>query len=117
MQRNKGFCICALYASLTGTKTRCEQYLFFTRACFFQQWYWLAKTLAEQTAVRYAEQNGIDLVVMNPGFVIGPLLQPTLNTSSHFIVDLIKGTAYKPRDSWACSIFDITKYLLFSYLK
>ncbi|XP_073045339.1 phenylacetaldehyde reductase-like isoform X2 [Primulina eburnea] len=56
-----------------------------------QQWYWLAKTLAEQTAVKYAEQNGIDLVVMNPGFVIGPLLQPTLNASSHFILDIIKG--------------------------
>ncbi|XP_073278651.1 phenylacetaldehyde reductase-like [Primulina huaijiensis] len=36
------------------------------------QWYWLAKTLVKQTAVRYAEQNGI-----------GPLLQPTLNASSH----------------------------------
>ncbi|XP_073155134.1 phenylacetaldehyde reductase-like isoform X2 [Henckelia pumila] len=56
-----------------------------------KQWYWLAKTLAEQSAVKYAEQNGIDLVVMNPGFVIGPLLQPTLNTSSRFILDLIKG--------------------------
>ncbi|XP_073045337.1 phenylacetaldehyde reductase-like isoform X1 [Primulina eburnea] len=56
-----------------------------------KQWYWLAKTLAEQTAVKYAEQNGIDLVVMNPGFVIGPLLQPTLNASSHFILDIIKG--------------------------
>ncbi|XP_073274302.1 phenylacetaldehyde reductase-like isoform X1 [Primulina huaijiensis] len=61
-----------------------------------KQWYWLAKTLAEQTAVKYAAQNGIDLVVMNPGFVIGPLLQPTLNASSHFILDIIKGKKIFP---------------------
>lgn len=56
-------------------------------------WYPLAKTLAEQAAWKFAEKNGIDLVVMHPGFVLGPLLQPTLNFSSGAILDILKGNA------------------------
>lgn len=52
----------------------------------------LSKTLAEKAAWEYAEGNGIDLVIMNPGFVIGPLLQPTLNLSVELIQNLISGT-------------------------
>ena len=33
----------------------------------------------------------MDMVVIIPGFVIGPLLQPTLNFSDGFIVDMING--------------------------
>ncbi|KAL0413723.1 UNVERIFIED_CONTAM: Cinnamoyl-CoA reductase 1 [Sesamum radiatum] len=33
----------------------------------------------------------MNLVVLHPGFVIGPLLQPTLNTSSHFILNVLQG--------------------------
>lgn len=52
----------------------------------------LSKTLAEKAAWEYAKGNGIDLVIMNPGFVIGPLLQPTLNLSVELIQNLISGT-------------------------
>ncbi|KAL5577960.1 hypothetical protein UlMin_019659 [Ulmus minor] len=44
-------------------------------------WYQLSKTLAEEAAWKFAKENGIDLVSINPGLVIGPLLQPTLNGS------------------------------------
>lgn len=54
-------------------------------------WYSISKTLAEQAAWRFAEEHGIDLVVMNPGFVLGPLLQPTLNLTSEFLLEIIKG--------------------------
>ncbi|KAL0397349.1 UNVERIFIED_CONTAM: Tetraketide alpha-pyrone reductase 1 [Sesamum calycinum] len=54
-------------------------------------WYPLSKTLAEKAAWKFAEENGIDLVVMHPGFVLGPLLPPTLNWSSEAILDMIKG--------------------------
>ncbi|CAN1316680.1 Phenylacetaldehyde reductase [Linum perenne] len=43
-------------------------------------WYMLAKTLAEELAWKFSKENGIDIVTLNPGLVIGPLLQPTLNT-------------------------------------
>ncbi|ONI20536.1 hypothetical protein PRUPE_2G021500 [Prunus persica] len=61
-----------------------------------KQWYMLSKTLAEKAAWEYAKGNGIDLVIMNPGFVIGPLLQPTLNLSVELIQNLISGTQTTP---------------------
>ncbi|CAH2038475.1 unnamed protein product [Thlaspi arvense] len=56
-----------------------------------KQWYVLSKTLAEDAAWRFAKANNIDLIVMNPGLVIGPALQPTLNFSVDVVVDFING--------------------------
>ncbi|KAL3622013.1 hypothetical protein CASFOL_034209 [Castilleja foliolosa] len=56
-----------------------------------KQWYVLSKTLAEEASWNFAKEKGIDLVVVNPALVIGPLLQPTLNTSSAVILNLLKG--------------------------
>ncbi|URD98482.1 NmrA-like family [Musa troglodytarum] len=58
-----------------------------------QQWYVLSKTLAEEAAWKFAKENAIDIVTINPGMVLGPLLQPTLNTSSAFILNLINGSS------------------------
>ncbi|PON74274.1 NAD(P)-binding domain containing protein [Parasponia andersonii] len=54
-----------------------------------KNWYMLSKTLAEEAAWKFAKENGIDLVVVNPGFVIGPLLQPTLNFTVEMILNHI----------------------------
>ncbi|KAK4419581.1 Cinnamoyl-CoA reductase 1 [Sesamum alatum] len=56
-----------------------------------QQWYMLSKTLAEDAAWNFVKEKGIDMVAINPSMVIGPLLQPTLNTSSAAILNLING--------------------------
>uniref|UniRef100_A0A1J3E711 Tetraketide alpha-pyrone reductase 1 n=1 Tax=Noccaea caerulescens TaxID=107243 RepID=A0A1J3E711_NOCCA len=56
-----------------------------------KHWYVLSKTLAEDAAWQFAKANNIDLIVMNPGLVIGPILQPTLNFSVDVIVDFING--------------------------
>ena len=42
----------------------------------YQRWYTISKTLAEQAAWKFAKENGMDLVTIHPGFVIGPLQQP-----------------------------------------
>ncbi|XP_027923448.1 tetraketide alpha-pyrone reductase 1-like [Vigna unguiculata] len=55
-------------------------------------WYNLSKTLVEDAAWKFAKENNIDLVIMNPGLVIGPLLPPVLNTSSAAILNLINGS-------------------------
>lgn len=60
----------------------------------FQQWYMLSKTLAEEKAWKFAKEKGIDMVTINPAMVIGPLLQPTLNTSAAAILNLINGTLF-----------------------
>lgn len=56
-------------------------------------WYMASKTLAEEAAWKFAKEKGIDMVTINPGFVIGPLLQPTLNSSAELFLDHISGGA------------------------
>ena len=41
--------------------------------------------------MRFANENGVDLVTMNPGFVVGPLLQPSLNLTVEIILNLVNG--------------------------
>uniref|UniRef100_A0A7C9DMZ7 NAD-dependent epimerase/dehydratase domain-containing protein n=1 Tax=Opuntia streptacantha TaxID=393608 RepID=A0A7C9DMZ7_OPUST len=56
------------------------------------KWYLISKTLAEESAWQFAKENGIDMVSINPGVVIGPLLQPTLASSVEaFVYGLING--------------------------
>ncbi|KAI5341943.1 hypothetical protein L3X38_009818 [Prunus dulcis] len=52
-----------------------------------KKWYVLSKTLAEEAAWKFAEGNGIDLVTINPSYVIGPLLQPSLNITVEMILN------------------------------
>ncbi|KAL0425654.1 UNVERIFIED_CONTAM: Cinnamoyl-CoA reductase 1 [Sesamum radiatum] len=56
-----------------------------------KQWYALSKTLAEKATWEFVEENGLDLVTLHPGFVIGPPLQPTLNLTSEAFLNLING--------------------------
>ncbi|CAI9768624.1 unnamed protein product [Fraxinus pennsylvanica] len=55
-----------------------------------KQWYVLSKTLAEDAAWKFMKEKGLDMVTINPAMVIGPLLQPTLNTSAAAVLNLIK---------------------------
>ncbi|KAL9455155.1 hypothetical protein AB3S75_010544 [Citrus x aurantiifolia] len=59
-------------------------------------WYVLSKTLAEDAAWKFAKEKSIDMVTINPAMVIGPLLQPTLNTSAAAVLSLIKGAQTYP---------------------
>ncbi|XP_076883832.1 phenylacetaldehyde reductase-like isoform X3 [Bidens hawaiensis] len=53
-------------------------------------WYQVSKIQAEDAAVKFSKENGVDLVVINPGYVIGPLLQPTINFTSDGFMSLIE---------------------------
>ncbi|KAH0911046.1 hypothetical protein HID58_034367, partial [Brassica napus] len=59
-------------------------------------WYVLSKTLAENAAWKFAKENDMQLVSINAAMVIGPLLQPTLNTSAAAVLSLIKGAQTFP---------------------
>ncbi|XP_021772894.1 cinnamoyl-CoA reductase 1-like isoform X1 [Chenopodium quinoa] len=63
-------------------------------------WYTISKTLAEGTAWKFAKENGIDMVSMNPGMVIGPMLQLTLNSSVAPILNLINGAKTYPNATY-----------------
>ncbi|KAI9078245.1 hypothetical protein K1719_039747 [Acacia pycnantha] len=64
-----------------------------------QLWYVVSKTLAEEAAWKFTKENNIDMVTINPTMVIGPLLQPTLNTSAAAILNIINGSQTFPNMS------------------
>ncbi|KAJ3677208.1 hypothetical protein LUZ60_002932 [Juncus effusus] len=60
-----------------------------------KNWYCYGKVVAEKTAVEAAKERGIDLVVVNPVLVIGPLLQQNINASIVHIMKYLDGSAKK----------------------
>ncbi|XP_042015870.1 cinnamoyl-CoA reductase 1-like [Salvia splendens] len=54
-------------------------------------WYCFSKIAAEAEAWAYAETNGLDLVSICPGIILGPMLQHTPNASTFILLDLFKG--------------------------
>ncbi len=59
--------------------------------------YFLSKRLAEQAAWRLWDQHKdrLDLVVVNPGFVVGPLQSASINTSLQTVVNHLTGRVKK----------------------
>ncbi|KAH9617609.1 hypothetical protein KSS87_015325 [Heliosperma pusillum] len=55
-------------------------------------WYCYGKTVAEQVAWETAKELEVDLVVVNPVLVLGPLLQPSLNASIIHILKYLTGS-------------------------
>lgn len=53
--------------------------------------YYKAKTLAEQAAWSYANASGLDLAVINPGMIFGPLASPNFGTSVGLLLQLMNG--------------------------
>ncbi|XP_062200051.1 cinnamoyl-CoA reductase 1-like isoform X2 [Phragmites australis] len=58
-----------------------------------ENWYCYAKTVAEQGAWEVARKSGLDLIVVNPVLVLGPLLQPTVNASTDHVMKYLTGSA------------------------
>ncbi|KAF8692667.1 hypothetical protein HU200_039495 [Digitaria exilis] len=58
-----------------------------------ENWYCYAKTVAEQSAWEVARMRRLDLVVVNPVLVLGPLLQPTVNASTDHVMKYLTGSA------------------------
>lgn len=70
-------------------------------------WYVLSKTLAEEAAWNFVKEKGIDMVTINPAMVIGPLLQPTLNTSAAAIAKLLNGMHHARSNSRPAELFKL----------
>ncbi|KAL1823153.1 hypothetical protein ACET3Z_009931 [Daucus carota] len=56
-----------------------------------KNWYCYGKVLAERAAWEESKKRGVDMVVINPVLVIGPLLQPTINASTVHILKYLNG--------------------------
>ncbi|XP_021293248.1 tetraketide alpha-pyrone reductase 2-like [Herrania umbratica] len=57
----------------------------------YNLFYAYAKTTGEKEAWRVAKECGIDLVVVNPSFVVGPLLAPQPTSTLLLILSIVKG--------------------------
>ncbi|KAL8496623.1 hypothetical protein ACS0TY_020352 [Phlomoides rotata] len=67
-------------------------------------WYPLSKTLAEKAAWKFAEENGLDIVVVNPGTVMGPIIPPALNASMLMVLRLLQGCTEQYEDFFMGSV-------------
>ncbi|CAA3013547.1 cinnamoyl- reductase 1 [Olea europaea subsp. europaea] len=54
-------------------------------------WYPLSKTRAEKAAWEFAKENNLDIVVVNPGMAMGPIIPPALNASMLILLRLLQG--------------------------
>jgi len=61
-------------------------------------WYSVSKTLAEKAAWKFAEENGLDVAVVNPGAVMGPIIPPNINSSMSILLRLLQGCTEDYRD-------------------
>jgi hypothetical protein len=66
--------------------------LFFFGGSFGGQlWYAWAKTIAERDAWRIAAEAGLDLVVVNPAFVVGPSLSEVPTSTLAIVLGILRG--------------------------
>ncbi|XP_010906829.1 cinnamoyl-CoA reductase CAD2 [Elaeis guineensis] len=54
-------------------------------------WYPVSKILAERAAWEFAAKEGLDVVVINPSVVLGPVLPPAIGASVATLLDLLQG--------------------------
>ncbi|CAL9051547.1 unnamed protein product [Musa banksii] len=67
-------------------------------------WYPASKTLAEKAAWEFAEGNGLDVVVVNPGTVTGPIIPPAINASMTMLMRLLQGCTDEYPDFYMGSV-------------
>ncbi|GLJ38956.1 hypothetical protein SUGI_0794260 [Cryptomeria japonica] len=73
----------------------------------YNLWYAYAKTIAEKETWKYAEEQGLDLVVVNPSFVVGPVLAPEPTSSLALILSIMKGGNNKTYPNFRFGFVDI----------
>ncbi|CAL4960673.1 unnamed protein product [Urochloa decumbens] len=56
-----------------------------------QFWYSVSKTLAEKAAWDFAAKEGLQMAVLNPGMVLGPMLTPSVNASLQLLLQFLAG--------------------------
>ncbi|XP_058073380.1 cinnamoyl-CoA reductase 1-like isoform X2 [Magnolia sinica] len=81
-------------------------------------WYCLSKTLAEREALQYGEKSGLNVVTVCPSLIFGPPLQPTVNTSSLFLIKILKeNETVENKSRSVVDVRDIAEALVIAYEK
>ncbi|KAK9155803.1 hypothetical protein Sjap_003283 [Stephania japonica] len=95
---------------------------FMLRAMFLLVLYTIqsyAKTEAEFQAFEYAKVHGLDLVSVCPSLIIGPLLQPKMNTGTLLLLNFTRDgvEAVENNDWMVVDVRDVAEALLLVYKK
>ncbi|OAY69035.1 Tetraketide alpha-pyrone reductase 1 [Ananas comosus] len=82
-----------------------------------QLWYCLSKTLAEKAAWEFASKEGLELVVINPGMVLGPILPPFAGASVKILLHLLQGAQFDMDNLYIGSVDvrDVAQALILLY--
>lgn len=87
--------MCGCYFNFIGNYGLEFKMLVYLNFCFMMKdshdWYCIAKTKSEREALKYGENSQLDVLTLCPSFILGPLLQPTMNASTHIFIELFKG--------------------------
>ncbi|KAF9596697.1 hypothetical protein IFM89_012896 [Coptis chinensis] len=73
------------------SKSQCGQPYRWVEACYLSSFFKTA-LYAEKAAWEFAKDTGLDVVVIHPGFVLGPILPPVLNASMIMLLRLLEGS-------------------------
>jgi len=68
--------------------------------------YYKSKTIAERAAWDFARENDLELVVINPGMILGPILGRDSGTSVGVVQSLLKGR-YPAMPDFSVSVVDV----------
>lgn len=81
--------------------------------------YTVGKTLAEKAAWDFVNKHNLNMVVMNPVYVIGPSLLDTMNTTNEFPYIIINGTMKDIPNTAGCwvGVKDVAKAHILGYEK
>ncbi len=68
--------------------------------------YYRSKTFAERAAWDYARESGLELVVINPGMILGPLIGGEVGTSVGVVRNLLRGK-YPATPKYSIPVVDV----------
>ncbi|KAF0923627.1 hypothetical protein E2562_006610 [Oryza meyeriana var. granulata] len=82
-----------------------------------QFWYNVSKTLAEKAAWDFAAKEGLQLVVLNPGLVLGPMLTPSPTGSLGLLLQILRGQRVDMNDFYVgcVDVRDVAQSLIVLY--
>ncbi|XP_072954075.1 phenylacetaldehyde reductase-like [Typha angustifolia] len=80
-------------------------------------WYPLSKTFAEKAAWEFAAAEGLDIVVINPGLVLGPSLQPHIGAAIKILLYILQGIPVDLQQFYigCADVRDVAKTMILLY--
>ncbi|KAJ3669045.1 hypothetical protein LUZ60_010995 [Juncus effusus] len=82
-----------------------------------QLWYPLSKFLAERAAWEFVERENLEMVVINPGMVLGPIIPPSIGATAQILLSVLQGEQLDLNDMYigCVDVRDVAKGMILIY--